>query len=106
MDGCLVCHDPDSFNYKIRKNKVIVTKKDGKSYFHFYEGIVSTSVAFEYFPKKPQAIRLLNTGKALDCKIEKLPEYAANGQAIVHLHITGIPIDDLSDEPIVIEVTW
>ena len=106
MGGCLVCHEPDSFNYKIRKNKAIVTKKDGKSYFHFYEGIVSTSVAFEYFPKKPQAIRLLNTGKALDCKIEKLPEYAANGQAIVHLHITGIPIDDLSDEPIVIEVTW
>ena len=54
----------------------------------------------------PQAIRLLNTGKALDYKIEKLPEYSANGQAIVHLHITGIPIDDLSDEPIVIEVTW
>ena len=106
MGGCLVCHDPDSFNYKIRKNKAIVTKKDGKSYFHFYEGIVSTSVAFEYFPKMPQAIRLLNTGKALDYKIEKLPEYSANGQAIVHLHITGIPIDDLSDEPIVIEVTW
>ena len=106
MGGCLVCHDPDNFNYKIRKNKAIVTKKDGKSYFHFYEGIVSTSVAFEYFPKNPQAIRLLNTGKALDYKIEKLPEYAANGQAIVHLHITGIPIDDLSDEPIVIEVTW
>lgn len=106
MDGCLVCHEPDNFNYKIRKNKAIVTKKDGKSYFHFYEGVVSTSVAFEYFPKKPQRVRLMNTGKALDCKIEKLPEYQINGQALVHLHITGIPIDDLSDEPIVIEITW
>lgn len=106
MDGCLVCHEADTFNYKIRKNKAIVTKKDGKSYFHFYEGTLSSSVAFEYFPKKPQRVRLMNTGGELNATIEKLPEYQVNGQAITHLHITGIPIDDLSDEPIVIEITW
>ena len=106
MEGCLVCHETDSFNYRVKKNKAIVTKKDGKSYFHFYEGTLSSSVAFEYFPKMPQRVRLMNTGEELRCEMEKLPEYFVNGQAVLHLHISGIPIDDLADEPIIIEVTW
>ena len=106
MEGCLKCHEPDTFNYKVRKNKVTVTRKDGKSYFHFYDGIVSSSVAFEYFPKKPKKVRLMNTGEELCVTIEKLPEYFTNGQAMTHLHISGIPIDDLVSEPIVIEIEW
>jgi len=106
MEGCLKCHEPDTFNYKVRKNKVTVTRKDGKSYFHFYDGIVSSSVAFEFFPKKPKKVRLMNTGEELCVTIEKLPEYFTNGQAMTHLHISGIPIDDLVSEPIVIEIEW
>lgn len=106
MEGCLVCHEPDVFSYGIKHNKAIVTVKDGKSYFHFYNGTVSTAVAFQYFPKKPKHVRLMNTGKELDAAIEKLPEYVQGALATTHLHITGIPIDDLAGEPIVIEVEW
>ena len=38
--------------------------------------------------------------------IDMLPEYSANGLAVPHLHITGIPIDDLASEPVVIEIDW
>ena len=106
MEGALVCHEPDNSRYNIRHNKPIVTKKNGKSYFHFNEGIISSALAFEFFPKKPKSVRLMNTGEQLKAEIADLPEYSAHGIALTHLHITGIPIDDLADEPIVIEIDW
>jgi alpha-L-fucosidase len=106
MEGALVCHEADDFSYKIKANKAIVTKKNGKSYFHFYEGIRSTSVALQYFPSLPKSVRLMNTGKALPFAIDLLPEYFSNGQALPFLHITGIPVDDLASEAIVIEIEW
>ena len=106
MEGCLCAHEPDDFHYKLRKNKAIVTKKDSKTYFHFYEGTLSSSVAIRYFPKIPRSVRLMNTGEQLRAAIDKLPEYSENGLAVPHLHITGIPIDDLVSEPVVIEIDW
>ena len=106
MEGALVCHEADDFNYKIKANKAIVTKKNGKSYFHFPDGIRSTSVALQYFPSLPKSVRLLNTGKPLPYAIDLLPEYFSNGQAQSFLHITRIPVDDLANEAIVIEIEW
>ena len=48
----------------------------------------------------------MNTGKQLDCSIDLLPEYFTGGRANPYLHITGIPVDELASEPIVIEITW
>lgn len=107
MNGALVCHEVDEFNYSIKVNKAIVTKKNGKSYFHFPDGIRSSSVALGYFPSLPKEVRLLNTGKTLEYSIAKLPEYfTGGGHAQTFLHIRGIPIDDLSNEAIVIEIEW
>ena len=106
MEGALVCHEADDFNYKIKANKAIVTKKNGRSYFHFPDGIRSSSVALQYFPSMPKSVRLLNTGKPLSASFDLLPEYFSNGQAQPFLHITGIPVDDLANEAIVIEIEW
>ena len=106
MEGALVCHEADDFNYKIKANKAIVTKKNGRSYFHFPDGIRSSSVALQYFPSMPKSVRLLNTGKPLSASFDLLPEYSSNGQAQPVLHITGIPVDDLANEAIVIEIEW
>lgn len=106
MEGALVCHEVDDFNYKVKANKVIVTKKNGKSYFHFYDGVRSSSVALQYFPNMPKSVRLLNTGKPLKASFDLLPEYFSNGQAQPFLHVTGIPVDDLANEAIVIEIEW
>lgn len=105
-EGCLQCAEGDDFNYKIKANEYIATKKNGKTYLHFYNGIRSSSVALRYFPSFPKKVRLLNTGKELPYAIDLLPEYSSNGQAVPHLHVTGIPIDDFADEPILLEIEW
>jgi alpha-L-fucosidase len=106
MEGCLECAEADDFNYHIKANFCIPTKKNGKTYLHFPDGIRSSSVALQYFPSIPKSVRLMNTGKALAASVDLLPEYFSAGRANPYLHITGIPIDDLSAEPIVIEIEW
>lgn len=108
MEGCLEETDEDTFAYKIRKYKYLVTKKDGKSYFHFFNGISSSALAFEVYPAVPQSVRLMNTGEALSFEVCKLPEYLDDetGIAKTFLHISGIPIDELESEPIVVEILW
>ncbi|MBQ9070811.1 MAG: alpha-L-fucosidase [Clostridia bacterium] len=103
----LVCHEEDTFVYGIRNYKPIVTKKGGKSYFHFPDGIRSSSIAICYFPSMPKSVKLLNTGKDLGYAIDMLPEYfTGSGIAMPYLHITGIPVDELENEAIVVEIEW
>ena len=106
MEGCLECTEADSFNYAVKKGAPIVTKKNGKTYFHFYSGIQSSSVAMQYFPSIPSSVRLLNTGAKIKASIDMLPEYSLNERAQRYLRLSGIPIDELECEPIVIEIDW
>ncbi len=109
MNGCLEGAEPDTFGYAPRRSMCIATKKNKKTYLHFYEGIVSSSVALERYPSVPKLVRLMNTGEALCFKEDVLPEYFSmdTGRAeTVFLHITGIPIDELQSEPIVLEIEW
>lgn len=109
MEGCLEEAEEDLFDYKSHKNKCIATKKNGKTYLHFYEGLISSAVNLKKYPCLPQKIRLMNTGEFLNFKIELLPEFfnGDNGKSEdEYLHITGIPIDDLENEPIVLEIEW
>jgi len=109
MEGCLECTEEDTFFYESRHNRYIANKKNGKTYLHFYEGLISSSVALKGYPRLPRRVRLMNTGRDLAFKIEVLPEFfnGKTGKAEVEfLHITGIPIDDLLAEPIVLEIEW
>ncbi len=110
MEGCLECHEPDTFDYQVYKSgDCIVTRKDARSYFHFYNGTISTAVLMKNYPCLPRSVRLMNTGKPLPFKAEILPEHfnGKTGRAEqVFLHIRGIPVDDLSCEPIVLEIVW
>ena len=109
MEGCLDDVEHDSFNYESRANKCVATKKNGKTYLHFYEGVISSAVNLKKYPACPKAVRLMNNSQMLDFKIEYLPEYfnGSSGMCIdKYLHITGIPVDELSNEPVVIEITW
>ncbi|MBQ9115650.1 MAG: alpha-L-fucosidase, partial [Clostridia bacterium] len=108
MQGCLVCHEADEFDYQSRHNKCIATKKNGKTYLHFYEGIMSGAVNLKNYPGLPKKVRLMNTGAELNAEICTLPEFFnSNGFAEVKfLHIPGIPVDDLQNEAIVLEIEW
>ena len=109
MEGCLEEAEADNFNYESRNNECIATKKNGKTYLHFYESLISTAVNLKNYPSLPKKIRLMNNGKLLDATIEYLPEFfnGDNGKCEdKYLHITGIPIDDFANEPIVLEIEW
>lgn len=108
MEGCLESAEEDTFNYMIRgEKKYVITKKDGKTYLHFYDGLSASAVAMLYFPNFPKKVRLMNNGQELRVGYDLLPEFfCTNGMARNFLHITGIPVDDYADEPIVIEITW
>ena len=110
MEGCLEEHEDDPFDYQVHKSgDCLITKKNGKTYFHFYNGTRATAVAMKNYPCVPRCVRLLNTGDVLPCKAEVLPDYfsGVTGKAEqVYLHIRGIPVDELASEPIVLEVTW
>lgn len=109
MDGCLECAQEDPFDYGIMRNKCIATQKNGKTYLHFYAGILSNAVALKNYPSMPKEVRLMNTGEALRYDEIYLPEFFSDkfdcfGDRC--LHIFGINIDELENEPIVIEIAW
>ncbi len=106
MEGCLESAEGDDFDYKIKNNHYIATRKNGKTYLHFYNGLHSSAVSLKDYPCIPKSVRLLNTGKALPFAKEPLPEFFSKGIADVYLHIYGIPADALVSEPIVIEIEW
>ena len=106
MGGALECHEADEFDYEIVGNYCIPTVKQGKTYLHFPDGLRSDSVALRRYPNVPKSIRLLNTGEYLEFKISKLPAYCEEGKPLEHLHVRGIPVDDLASEAIVLEVEW
>ena len=84
------------------------TKKDEKTYFHFPDGLYSTSFVIKNYPNIPQKVTLLNTNGPLEAVVERIPEMgiANTGIGGFYLHIKGIPVDDLCAEPIVIEIQW
>jgi excinuclease ABC subunit A len=107
MEGCLEGAEGDSFDYSVRHDSCIVNRKNGKLYFHLYNSASSSAVDIKYFPNTPKRIRLLNTGADLSFSFECLPEFfnGKTGKADhEYLHITGIPIDELSNEAIALEI--
>ena len=107
MEGVLECHEPDPYPYEIMVNKAIVTTKNGKSYFHFCDGLISDAVSFRKYPGIPKKVRLMNTNTELKVKEDRLPSFMGeDGIGGIFLHITGIPVDELANEAIVIEIEW
>ena len=106
MGGALECHEADPFDYQIVGNYCIPTVKDGKTYLHFPDGLRSDSVALRRFPNLPKSVKLLNTGTHPEFKVSMLPAYCEDGKPLEHLHVRGIPVDDLSSEAIVLEIEW
>ena len=108
MEGALEEHEADDYDYQVHASgDCIATKKNGKTYFHFFNGTRGTAVAITNFPSLPKKVRLLNTGAELPFAAEVLPDYFKKGRAEhIYLHIRKIPVDDLASEPIVLEVEW
>lgn len=108
MEGSLEYHENDDFDYGINNTKYIANIKDGKTYLHFYEGLISNSVALKNYPSIPKSVKFMNSGCALKFDVMPLPEFMDMSKTTQDklLHIYGIDVDKYSDEPIVIEIEW
>jgi len=110
MEGCLEEHEVDEFDYQVHKSgDWIANQKDGKTYFHFFNGTRASAVAIKNYPCVPKKVRLMNTGEELPFAVTVLPDYfnGKTGKAEhAYLHIRKIPVDELASEPIVLEVSW
>ncbi|MBO4594292.1 MAG: alpha-L-fucosidase [Clostridia bacterium] len=106
LGGVLENTEPDPFDYGIESGTAIVNKKDGKTYFHFYNGLNCSAAYIKRFPSLPKRVRLLNSGKDLRYRIEKLPYDMEMGVGDAVLHIYSIPVENYPKEPIVIEIEW
>lgn len=110
MEGCLEQHEPDSYEYRIAGfDRCITVRRNGRSYFHFFDGLSVDAVSLGSYPSLPKAVRLMNTGAELPFKEVLLPggTNPSTGRAEqVFLHIRNIPVDELSQEPIVLEIQW
>ena len=109
MDGCLESAEEDTFDYEIRSGECIATRKAGKTYLHFYEGLISSAVLLRRYPSVPKSVRLMNSGESLEFSETYLPELyeGTNGSTQPrHLYVRGIDSDAYASEPIVIEIEW
>ena len=113
MEGCLKEHEPDPVTYSIRQDKPwdewIAVCKNGKTYLHCYNGINATAITMGKFPGMPKAVRLMNTGEQLPFRVQRLPNYFIGDTCRAeqaYLRIYNIPVDELEQEPIVLEIQW
>ncbi len=108
MKGALVCHEREELPLRVLHGDCILTRKEGKTYLHFYNGTISSAALVEGAPSQPKRVTFLNTGKELPFAIEKTPDEFSmeTGIAVTLLRIHGIPIDELSSEAVVIEIEW
>jgi len=104
-------NEPDGFDYEIYHNPYCATKKNGKTYLHFYDGLIADHVCIKAWPKLPKNVKILNTGRTLPFTVEHLPflngfneHVRLDGPELLHIH--DIEVDSLAGEPIVIEIEW
>jgi len=110
MAGCLEDSRPDPVPFLCarRNEPLIKLRKNGKTYFVYYNGLDSSAVNLEYYPAWPKKVRLLNNGQELEMKKTYLPNYfAPDGTSCgPHISLRGIPVDEFDSEPIVLELEW
>ena len=109
MEGCLENADADTYDYDVSTKQVVCTRKNKKTYLHFYNGLVSGAFSLKRYPSMPKSVRLMNTGKQLSYDVLYLPEsFAENGDSVGKkwLYISSIDIDKLENEPLIVEIEW
>ncbi len=108
MGGVLEENEAEERGVVSHTKPVVINRKGEYTYLHYYEGIPSSAVILTEFPSVPKSVRLVNLDRPLPFEIAALPE--SRGEHIYfdfeHLHIYDIPADDLTSEPVVIEILF
>ena len=114
LDGTLEGAEADPFDYRVKSCQMtggcLALQKNGRSYFHFPDGLTTGSLYLTKYPCVPKQVRLMNTGMPLSV-CEDTPPYMIVENGVAKgplLRITGIPSErePLLTEPTVVEVEW
>lgn len=89
----------------VADHSCFVTRRGRTVYCHYPKGLNRTGVNLRPFNKLPYSCMLLNTGKPLACELVDMPSCYKIDCGNV-LHLTGIPADELSNEPVVIKIEF
>ncbi|MBQ3079689.1 MAG: alpha-L-fucosidase [Clostridia bacterium] len=110
LNGALESTEPDSYPYALLDaDPFIAVKKEGKTFFHFHNGLSVSAVTFTNAPSVPVCARLVNKSLPLSIRYEKLPGVHDGKTGLAmgpYVSLTGFDADDYADEPVTIEVAW
>jgi alpha-L-fucosidase len=90
--------------FKIAPNAV-VTRRDDTLFVHFPTGLDATGLDLRPLTVMPEKVTLLNTGKALNARVELMPRNVGDFSHET-LHVWGIPADELANECIVLRLDF
>ena len=109
-EGVLEGNDADPFPYKVSVDDPFDTfQKNGKTYLHFYSGLSCRTLTLLSSPGVPREVRLQNDGRQLGVRYASLPrpfDEETGRETGPYVSITDVPVDDLSGEPIMLEIAW
>ena len=89
---------------KIAPN-ALVTRRDDTLFVHFPTGLDATGLDLRPLTVMPEKVTLLNTGKALNARVELMPWNVGSFNRET-LHVWGIPADSLANECIVLRLDF
>ena len=83
----------------------VMTRRGDTLFVHFPSGLDATGLDLRPLTILPEKATLLNTGKALNARVELMPWNAGRFDNET-LHVWGVPADDLANECIVIRLDF
>ena len=83
----------------------VMTRRGDTLFVHFPSGLDATGLDLRPLTILPEKATLLNTGKALNARVELMPWNAGRFDSET-LHVWGIPADDLANECVVIRLDF
>ena len=83
----------------------VVTRRDDTLFVHFPTGLDATGLDLRPLTVMPERATLLNTGKALNARVELMPWNVGDFNRET-LHVWGIPADELANECMVIRLDF
>ena len=88
-----------------RAPDAVVTRRDDTLFVHFPSGLDATGLDLRPLTAVPEKVTLLNTGEALNARVELMPWNAGSFRRET-LHVWGIPADELANECIVLRLDF
>ncbi|MFC0334876.1 alpha-L-fucosidase [Paenibacillus sepulcri] len=92
-----------SAGHRIERDHVLATKRDHMLYIHLYRDMQTTAVVLKPWDVVPKRAVLLNDGRELETSVDFTPWYWREKP---YLRIRNVPVNELSDEVLVIRLEF